>query len=47
LQESGDWKSNLTGKLEARKLVKAGDQPRPRPVAALKEVAVAKVFGDY
>jgi len=29
LQESGDWKSSsLTGKLEARKLVKAGDQPK-------------------
>jgi amino acid transporter len=28
LQESGELKSNMTGKLEARRLVKAGEQPK-------------------
>jgi hypothetical protein len=37
LQESGELKSNLTGKLEARRLVKPGDQPKTLEEVALLE----------
>src|SRR4030095_1732955 len=38
LQESGEMKTNLTGKLEARRLVKPGEQPKTlAEVAALEK----------
>lgn len=37
LQESGELKSNLTGKLEVRRLVKPGDQPKTLEEVALLE----------
>jgi amino acid transporter len=40
LQESGEMKSNLTGKLEARRLVKPGEQPKTlAEVAALEKAS--------